>query len=127
MTYFVRLGDSNELRRTILEGGKELIEGLKGYELILELRDQKKEVVQDIQKVMNDLHELLTQLEDHLPAKSLKEVEQYLPKEKPKISSSPKTVAVEKPKSSTKAPPISEAHKLNQTLALIEQRLSELK
>jgi hypothetical protein len=103
MTYFVRIEDAPALRRRLLETSKVTIEVLKGYERILDLRDEKKELVGELQRVTSELHLLRSELERLLPEKSLREIAMYLPKQPPKPAKQPK-----QPKSAQSPPELSE-------------------
>lgn len=129
MTYFVKINDANGVRKHILQGSKEIIQSLKGYQHLLDIREEKKEVVQDLQHTYADIVDLVSKLEGLLPEKSLKEVEEFLPKEEPKAkkskTSSKKKVVAETPKPEPKAP-MNEMERLNRALSQIDERLKHL-
>lgn len=128
MSYHVRINDSTILRRRILESSKDIIHVLKGYHRVLDIRDEKRELAEKLQGVLSQLDADLIKLEKILPEKSLKEVEQYLPKQSPKKKTTKKAVKKGKrpKKEKVEEKPVSELERLEGALSNIENRLSQL-
>jgi hypothetical protein len=131
MSYHVKINDSTLLRRRILESSKDIIHVLKGYHRVLDIRDEKRELAEKLQGVLTELDAEMAKLEKILPEKSLKEVEQYLPKKPtPPKKTTKKSKKAAKKTSKKKAAvvekPVSELERLEGALSNIEQRLSQL-
>ncbi len=133
MSYFVRIKDARSVRRRILESSKEMLYALKGHYQMLELRDQKRETAEALRSTLSELGELAAKLQSLLPAESLKEIEQYLPKKRKQKSSKKESKkageeknSAEKDKSKPSETPMSEMERLEKALANIEERLSKL-
>ena len=139
MTYFIRISDTAEVRRMILESSKDLLHVLKGYHDILETRERKKETTEELRNTLAELGVLVGRLEKLLPQQSLKEVERFLPKrkkivlkkaERPKAMKLPSAKPVERqaPEKVIEKParPMSELERLERALANIEERLGQL-
>lgn len=134
MSYFVRVSDASTVRRRILESSKDVLHVLKGYHRLLDIRDQKKETAEELRRVLAELSRLVERLDKLLPERSLKEIEEFLPKQKHAKKGAkkgkapaPKKEPVSLPKLSEpkkKAP--SELERLESALASIEERLGRL-
>ncbi len=127
MTYFVRINEPVAMRKRVLESSKDLLHSLKSYHELLEIRDQKKETAEALSDTMGELARLCAQLEKLMPEKSLKEVEEFLPKA-PKKAKKAKKSSLEKAAEEAPAPVDSatEAERLERALANINERLSKL-
>ncbi len=134
MTYFIRINEPRALRRLILEASKEIIHTLKGYHLLLDIRDGKRELADQLRRNLSALNKLVGELERLLPEKSLKEVEAFLPppvkerRKKSRAVKSAKSAEGEKAKGAKTAPKkkLSEVERLDHQLNEIEQRLQTL-
>lgn len=82
MSYFIKVEDSSGIRKRVLESTKETIMMLKRYQLLLELKSRKKEVVITLKKDIKELNLLILELQKIVPIESLKELQAYLPKHK---------------------------------------------
>ncbi len=80
MSFAVKIEDVAGARRRLLENSKEVLHALRAYHDLLDLRERKKEVAEELAAVMDELTELTVHLESLLPETSLKGVEEYLPK-----------------------------------------------
>ncbi|RME31804.1 hypothetical protein D6789_01555 [Candidatus Woesearchaeota archaeon] len=114
MTYFVRIDNATAVRRAILETTKDFLGILSSYHHMLDMREQKMDVVQQLAKTLSELSELFTKADALLPERSTKEVEQFLPTE---------TLA---PRTKPKPVKTSELDRLQESLSLIEERLNKL-
>ena len=66
MTFFIRLSNATMIRRGLLESGKELVGVLRGYQKILAIRDEKKEMMTQVQQVLAELeHSVLPRKPQH--------------------------------------------------------------
>lgn len=139
MSYFIRIDDTQEVRRRALENSKDLIKVLKGYHLLIEIRVRKKEKATELRRVMAEITALGARLDKLLPTQPLDEVKEFLPKreahkkaEKPKAEKKHEAAqkAEKKAEPKKEAPPkprpLTEVERLEQALSSIEKRLGNL-
>lgn len=129
MGYFLRINDSVILRRRILESSKDIIHTLKGYHRVLDIRDEKRELAEQLQGTLAELQKEIGLLEKILPEKSLKEVEEFLPKRsapKKKATKKKGKKKASKKKEGPEEKPMTELERLEGALSNIEDRLSRL-
>jgi predicted nuclease with TOPRIM domain len=114
---FVGITNGNDLRRSMLECSKDILESLKEHEQLKNIREEKVGLIQQLKGDVKDLSKLINSLKGYLPKvkdAGIKKVEVK------KIVSEPKLIKVEKPKAS------SEVDKLEAELNDIEAKLNSL-
>ena len=120
-TLFVGISGGNELRRSMLECSKGILEALKEYENFKSFREEKLEMIHKFRSEVKGVSRLINSLRACLPR--VKDVGIKKPEvkkvEKVKVEK-PKMVKVEKPKKST------ELEKLESELKDIEGKLNSL-
>lgn len=122
MTYFVKLDEGRNIRRTILESSKSSIQILKDEQELLQLRERKKVLLSQARKEFKELNKLLGQLEKAMPQLTKKELDELRPKKvivKKTTKTTKKAVKPEKKE-------LTKLEKLEKSLHLIETRLNKL-
>ena len=122
MSYYVRVQDEQEVRRRLLESSKDVLTALKGYYLVLDIRDQKRELSEELRHIMTELHRHCEKLETFLPEETLQGLQEYLPKGEFHPTMPKKTARRKLPKEPTPG----EVDRLQRALINIEDRLSKL-
>jgi len=112
---FVGITNGNDLRRSMLECSKGILESLRGHEQLKNIREEKVGLIQQLKGDVKDLTKLINSLKGYLP--NVKDVKKP---EVKKAVSEPKMVKVEKPQAS------SEVEKLENALNDIEAKLNSL-
>ncbi|RME53587.1 hypothetical protein D6783_01565 [Candidatus Woesearchaeota archaeon] len=69
--YYVKIINPVGVRRNILESSKLLLESLKGYQRILDLRDEKFALIETLRRHMQELDLLAGKLREELPKQKL--------------------------------------------------------
>jgi len=82
--FFVKIDDSVEFRRQLLESSRVILERLKRYEDFYEFLNEKKELAFRLRKNLNEINTLVSGLQKELPASRLSNFEKK-PREKPKL------------------------------------------
>lgn len=121
MSYFVKIANATDVRKRVLESSKDVLHMLRSYHRLLELRDQKREVAEQLEAKMKELARLAEELAKLLPEKSLEEIKEFLPKPRSKRKKTKKETKQEEQK-----PEMNEVERLEKALANIEERLSKL-
>jgi len=133
--YFVSIGNPTELRKNILESSKKAIYCLQNYQRILLLRQKKQAEMEELRTSLKELLYLNKKFNEklpkykveilHDPKKISKESDAALKQEVPKVKQE-KVKEVKPPKA--KAPPRqkTELEKLEESLAAIESKLSNI-
>jgi uncharacterized protein (DUF885 family) len=141
-TYYIGISEPLEIRRTILETSKSIIQAMHRYEKYKSYRDEKFQLIKTLNKEMNELNTMISALKSALPKSTIvvkKAREEYLAAKKVgdvvaqevkgndvkvEISSTPKLQA---PQVLTKTKKeLSEIEKLELELSDIESKLSSL-
>ncbi|HLC64799.1 MAG TPA: hypothetical protein VJI46_01595 [Candidatus Nanoarchaeia archaeon] len=122
-TYFVSVGNPEELRKNILEASKDLLEGLARYERFKAVRQEKLEAIRTLRLDLKRTALLITKLKSHLPSVEVSA---------PRVSVPKKAVAkaerkAEVKKEQTKTPKTSELEKLEAELDDIEKKLGGMR
>ncbi len=117
MTYFVQIRNATAVRKAILETTKDFLGILSVYHRMLDIRDEKITKAKRLGTILAELDELFSKANDLLPERSTEELKRYLPTMAPLTSA-----RTEKPK------PLktTELDRLQESLALIEERLNKL-
>lgn len=122
--FFVGVRNPIELRRTMLESSKEIIEDLQKYERLKALRAEKAKQIEKLRTIVKEINRLVAKLKAELPTTSLR-IE-----EMPQKLKKPEMVKPKKTAKEIKAEPkkeLTELEKLESELDAIEQRLSGIK
>ncbi|MBW2996513.1 hypothetical protein KY332_04405 [Candidatus Woesearchaeota archaeon] len=123
--FYVGIKDPLEIRRSMLESSKELLQYLQRFEKFKAVRKEKAEQTAKLKGVMKEITTLVKQLKSNLPKTGLRAAKH---KEKPK----PKKVTVAAPKKEApkveveKPKEMTELEKLESELSEIEGRLTGL-
>ena len=122
--FFVGVKNPIELRRTMLESSKEIIEDLQKYERLKTLRAEKAKQIEALRTIIKEINRLVVKLRAELPTTSLRIEEIKTPQ---KLKNPKKDI---KEKKEIKAEPkkeLTELEKLESELDAIEQKLSGIK
>lgn len=132
--YFIRIEDSKELRRNLLQSSKLDIQILKQEHDIKRIRQEKHLLLGELRTKLKEITFLLTELEQHMPEHTKKELEELMPgytkKEMPIAPADHqrhhkgKKRAAQSP--SARAAELSKLEKLEGSLNMIEERLNKL-
>jgi len=114
---FVGITNGNDLRRSMLECSKGILESLKEQENFKKIREDKIDLVHQLKGEVKEISKLINSLKSYLP--KVKNVGIKRPDVK-KAVEKPKMVRVEKPKATT------EVEKLEAELNDIESKLNSL-
>lgn len=82
--FFVKIDDSIEFRRQLLESSRVILERLKRYEDFFDFISEKKELTFRLKKNLNEINTLVSGLQKELPASRLSNFEKK-PKANPKL------------------------------------------
>ncbi len=113
---FVGISGGNELRKSMLECCKGILESLKEHETFKDLRAEKLRLIQQLKTEIKSLSKMINSLKTHLPKvkdTGVKKVEIQKPKEN-------------KPKPVKEVKPSTELEKLEAELNDIESKLKSL-
>ena len=115
---FVGMTNRDELRRSMLECSKGILESLKGHENFKNIRERKLKMIGQLRDDIKGISRLINTLRTNLP--KVKDTGIKKPEVKKAKEVQPKMVKVEKPKSKT------ELEKLEAELGEIESKLNSL-
>ncbi len=115
---FVGIANNGDLRRSILECSKDILESLKEYEKFKSVKEEKQKLIQKFREDVKAISRLINRLKTHLP--KVKDVGIKKPEKKVVEEEKPKLIKVEKPKEKT------EIEKLEAELNDIEGKLNGL-
>ena len=132
--FYVGINDPIEIRRSLLESSKEMLQLLKRNEKFKEVRKEKKENISRLKDDMKEIKKLFAKLKSLLPVHHLRIIlkaeKDKLIKQKVSTVKKKKTVAKKKVAAVTKQKvnkeDLSELKKLEQELANIENKLGGL-
>lgn len=79
MSYFIKLGDGTQVRKTVLESSKASLHILKHYQRMLETRSRKATMLKGLRREMKELTMLLNHVEELLPTLTKGEVAELRP------------------------------------------------
>lgn len=82
-TYYIGITEPLEVRRTILETSKEIIQAMHRFERFKEIREEKKSTLKDLNQKVSELSILLNTLKSNLPKSTarIKQAQEMLNKE----------------------------------------------
>jgi hypothetical protein len=131
-SYFIKIDQSPEVRRKLLEASKATIHILKSYQDIIVTRSQKMSEMQTLRRDLKELTMLMNKAEALLPILSDKELQEMAPKELPKLEA---VKIVGKAKASAKSAPtpklspktkVDDRDRLENALRRIEEQLGNI-
>ena len=125
--FFVGIRDPIEIRRSILESSREMLQLLQRFEKFKVVREEKHAMVEDLKSDIKNLQKLIGSLKGGLPKTELRVKLKREHKEVVKAKTKKATKKVQKaemPKMSKKQ--MSELEKLESELGAIESKLSGL-
>ena len=70
--FYVHLSEPIEIRKSILEGSKQLVQLLQRYEKIKTMRVQKTEQISKLKKIFQEITVLMNKLKQELPKTKLR-------------------------------------------------------
>ena len=126
-SYFMRVENPSDLRRQILENSKSVIESLRRFEKIKDLRAEKLNSIVKLKRMISELHEISSRLRDSLPQpKTTPLIKRKLIRKGKKIEQ--KTVPAQKsvPAGLPFKPKSKDLEMLESELSEIESKLSKL-
>ncbi|MFC1754943.1 hypothetical protein ACFL96_16385 [Thermoproteota archaeon] len=115
--FFVHVKEPVEIRKSILEGSKQIVQLLQRYEIIRQVRLQKVEQVTNLRKNFKDLVVLVNKLKQEMPKVNAR----LNPKQE---TSSPSKKGIGTKKGKSVSP--SAVQKLEDELKMIESKLNTL-
>ena len=125
--FYVGIKDPIEIRRSILESSKEMLQYLQRAERFKEVRKEKAEMTKELKENMKEIQKLVRKLKSSLPSTGLraKAPKKTKPEKKEKVMPVEKDIQkelepIEKPKE------MNELEKLEAELGEIESRLTKL-
>ncbi len=124
MAYYVKIEKPKELRKDLLLGSKELIEGLKRYHKIILLREERKKKTETLQNELKEIRLLLTRINKLLPEKQILQ-EERKKETKPRKQTTSRTRKKEASEKKEEKP-LTEQDRLDHTLAMIEKKIKKL-
>lgn len=144
--FYVGVKEPIEIRRTILESSKDIIQFLQRTENLKNLREEKEEETIQLKKLLGEITKLNNKLKSSLPktslrtalhqheeelmkealVKELEETKEQLGSEPAKKTAEKNKKITEKPKVVQKSKPKSELEKLEEELDAIESKLTKI-
>lgn len=120
--FYVGMRDPIEIRRSLLESSKEMLQYLQRFEKFKSVRKEKEKETAKLKETIKEIQTLVRKLKAELPKTGLRAKERPKPKKVKKAPAKEESlpVVVEKPKE------MSELEKLESELGEIEGRLTDL-
>ena len=127
MTYYVKMSNPREFRRDILESSKKVIGCLQANRNVLEIRQQKRALLEQLQQQVKELALLINKLDEILPDKQLRE-EAIQEAHQEQLNAPPSIPKPEKPSVEVTLPEkvAGEEDELQNALSSIENKLKNL-
>ena len=116
-SYFVRVSDPIEVRRSILESSKNMIHFLQKYERFKTIRQKKIENINKLNQTIKEIHILVSKLRAELPK---------LPKRRRPVKKEKEEVEPVKPTEKKPVKIKSELDRLEEELSKVEEKLTHL-
>lgn len=126
MTYYVKMNNPREFRRDILESSKKVIGCLQANRNVLEVRQRKRDLLDQLQQQVKELALLVGKLDEILPDKQLRE--EAIQEAREEQQRQPVPLSIPKPVEPEPAPVqvANEEDELKNALSSIEDKLKEL-
>ncbi|MBS3158137.1 hypothetical protein J4206_02530 [Candidatus Woesearchaeota archaeon] len=130
--YYAGLSEPIEVRKTILEASREVLQSLQQFDKFSAVRREKKQAIADLKSNVSEINRLFSELKSHLPNAAHTHLIKTAPqKHEPKVSA---TIPVTKQKSKKQKEPsvklkpkeLSELEKLEKELGEIENKLGSM-
>ena len=135
-SFYVGLKDPIEMRRTILESSKEVVQYLQRFERFKKVRSDKAEEIAKLKVITADASKLIRKLKSELPKTSLRaplhnhelkeKKSQVIAQIKEAQENQPLDLKQQEPKKKAKEKEMTELQKLEAELSEIESRLVNL-
>ena len=123
--FYVGVKDPIEIRRSLLESSKEMLQYLQRAEKFKAVRKEKAEQIAKLREIMKEITGLVRKLKSQLPKTGLRT--KAVKKEKPKKAKKKEKVEKEAPPPEVEKPAeMTELEKLESELGEIEGRLTKL-
>ncbi len=125
-SYFVRIDDPSDLRRQVLENSKLVIESLKRFERIKDIRAERFNEVVRLKQIFSELQELAARLRSSLPQPKMSPIikRKFIAKKTVKMPA--QTGEPPKAEPARAIPRSKDLDKLETELSDIESKLSRL-
>ncbi len=114
--FYVGVKEPVRLRKNLLESSKGIVQGLKDYEKLKLIREERHEKILEFRNKINEILALLSCLKEHFPKNEMKE----------DVYVKSKTEKTKKGKTKKVNIKIDEIDRLENDLAEIESRLSNM-
>lgn len=129
MTYYVKMTNPREFRRDVLESSKKVIGCLQANRNVLDVRQRKRELLEQLQQQVKELALLVNKLDEILPDKQLRE--EAIQEARHQQHHAPAPPTIPKPEKPAVQEPLpyqvaTEEDELKNALASIEDKLKEL-
>ena len=121
--FYVGVKDPAEIRRTVLESTKDIVQHLQRSERFKAVRKEKLEQIDKLKSLIKEITKNVNKLKSILPKTKLRAAPRKKAAVKP-VSKKPKEEV--KPKPEKKPRPVTELEKLEAELSEIEGRLTKL-
>jgi hypothetical protein len=131
MAYFIRIDDPKRFRLDLLEDSKQLIGNLRAAYALLQLRAEKRKLLESLRDEVKEIGLLITELDKLLPEKQLREEAAALERQEAlaqkKKGTAKKKASGKKKAEEKKEEPLDDEQRLTSALDAIERKLATLK
>ena len=126
--FYVGIRDPAEIRRSILESSKEMLQYLQRFEKFKEVRSEKESMIVQLKEDIKNIQNLVRKLKQGLPKSGVRAKTHKVSKKKAKAKKEKpaKVVVEEEPVVEEKPKEMTELEKLEGELEDIEGRLTKL-
>ncbi|MBU0471238.1 MAG: hypothetical protein KKF65_01340, partial [Nanoarchaeota archaeon] len=123
-TFFRKIEEPNQARRKVLESSKSIIQNLKSYQKILQIREQKTEKIRELKIELKEINLFLDKLKDSFPTELITKFEEEESKKKEKVVVSDK----KSKKTTKKSKKVSQKERVVEPseLTKLENKLSDI-
>ena len=122
--FYVGIDDPSEIRRTILESTRDVVQHLQRAERFIGVRKEKLEQINRLKALIKEITKQVNRLKSILPKTKLRAISGKKPQAKPFVFKAPKIEETER--KAEKPRPSTELEKLEAELGEIESRLGKL-
>jgi len=125
-SFYVGISKPDEIRRSLLEGARDLVTYLQRYEKLKELRNEKLEKIQEAKSLVKEINSLILKLRREFPKTNLKVQvrEEQKPKKIQEVEIPKESIPIPKPDIRRKQ--VTDIEKLESELAEIEEKLGRI-
>lgn len=125
-SFFVRIGEPEELRREILESSKMMIHVLQSQKKLETIREEKSKKITEFRKLVKEINLVVAKLKKRLPKTKLRALSKEEQMEVYKKSHGPTKTKAAPKKKVQEAKPKTEVDALQSQLDAIESKLKKL-